>query len=157
MHIIAAKAVSFKEALAPQYIVYQRQTVANAGVMAKALQDKGFRLISGGTDNHLMLVDLRPKKLTGKLAEKLLDEVGITANKNAIPFDPENNNTTSGIRLGTPATTTRGMKEGEMLRIVEIIDYVLSNPEDEQVKTKARAMVRELTDSFPTFAEEWMV
>jgi len=157
MHVIAAKAVSFKEALSPQYKVYQRQTVLNAGVMAKALQEKGFRLISGGTDNHLMLVDLRPKKLTGKRAEKLLDEVGITANKNAIPFDPENNNTTSGIRLGAPATTTRGMKEAEMLRIVEIIDFVLSNPDDEQVKDKARTMVRELTSSFPTFAEEWRV
>ncbi|MCL1805917.1 MAG: serine hydroxymethyltransferase [Clostridiales bacterium] len=157
MHVIAAKAVSFKEALTPQFKAYQQQIVANAQALASALQKRGFRLISGGTDNHLMLVDVRPKKLTGKAAEKLLDEVGATANKNAIPFDTENPLITSGVRMGTPATTTRGMKEGEMERIADIVDMVLSNPEDQQIMLKAKLLVRELTDSFPLFAEEWRV
>ena len=157
MHVIAAKAVAFKEALTPQFKAYQQQIIVNAQALAKALQEKGFRLISGGTDNHLMLVDVRPKKLTGKAAEKLLDEVGATANKNAIPFDTENPLITSGIRMGTPATTTRGMKEAEMARIADIVDLVLSNPEDQQAMLKAKVMVRELTDSFPLFAEEWRV
>ena len=157
MHVIAAKAVSFKEALAPQFKAYQRQIVDNAQALAKALQDRGYRLCSGGTDNHLMLVDLRPKKLTGKAAEKILDEVGATANKNAIPFDPENPLITSGIRMGTPAVTTRGMKEAEMAQIADIVDLVLSNPEDKVVMDKAKVMVRELTDRFPVFAEEWRV
>ena len=155
MHVIAAKAVSFGEALAPQYKVYQQQIVDNAKTMAEALQSKGYRLISGGTDNHLMLVDLRSKDLTGKKAEALLDEVGITVNKNAIPFDPKSKNTTSGIRLGTPAVTTRGMKKAEIAAIAETIDLVLSNPEDEQAKSKAKEQVRTLTDSFPVFADEW--
>ncbi|MDR0468514.1 MAG: serine hydroxymethyltransferase [Peptococcaceae bacterium] len=157
MHIIAAKAVSFKEALAPQFKAYQQQIIDNAQVLAKALLEKGFRLCSGGTDNHLRLIDLRQKKLTGKIAEKLLDDIGVTANKNAIPFDPENPFITSGIRIGTPATTTRGMKEAEMIRIAEVIDLVLSNPEDKQAMEKAGAMVRDLTGSFPIFAEEWRI
>jgi glycine hydroxymethyltransferase len=155
MHVIAAKAVMLKEALSPGFKSYQRQIIANAQALANALLQKGFRLVSGGTDTHLMLVDVRPKKLTGKQSEQLLDEIGITANKNAIPFDPENANTTSGIRLGTPATTTRGMKEADMETIAEIIDLVLSNPTSGQAKDKAKAMVKELTGSFPIFADEW--
>ncbi len=155
MHVIAAKAMSFKEALAPQFTVYQQQIINNAQVLAKELTDKGFRLVSGGTDNHLMLVDLRPKKLTGKVAEKLLDEAGITVNKNAIPFDPESPFVTSGIRIGTPATTTRGMKETDMAVIAEIIDLVLSNPEDSGILNKAKVMVADLTKGFPIFAEQW--
>lgn len=155
MHVIAAKAVMLKEALSPGFKSYQRQIIANAQALANALLLKGFRLVSGGTDTHLMLVDVRPKKLTGKQSEQLLDEIGITANKNAIPFDPENANTTSGIRLGTPATTTRGMKEADMETIAEIIDLVLSNPTSGQAKDKAKAMVKELTGSFPIFADEW--
>jgi len=155
MHVIAAKAMSFKEALSPQFKVYQQQIINNAQVLAKELTAKGFRLVSGGTDNHLMLVDLRPKKLTGKVAEKLLDEAGITVNKNAIPFDPESPFVTSGIRIGTPATTTRGMKETDMTAIAEIIDLVLSNPEDSGILNKARIMVTDLTSGFPIFAEQW--
>lgn len=155
MHVIAAKAMSFKEALSPQFTVYQQQIINNAQVLAKELTAKGFRLVSGGTDNHLMLVDLRPKKLTGKVAEKLLDEAGITVNKNAIPFDPESPFVTSGIRIGTPATTTRGMKETDMAVIAEIIDLVLSNPEDSGVLNKAKMMVTDLTKDFPIFAEQW--
>ena len=155
MHIIAAKAVAFHEALAPQFKLYQKQIIDNAQALAKALVAKGFRLVSGGTDNHLMLVDLRPKKMTGRVSEVLLDEAGVTTNKNAIPFDPENPNTTSGIRLGTPATATRGMKEAEMETIAEIMDFVLTNHEDAQAMKKAKAMVAELTGRFPIFAEEW--
>lgn len=155
MHVIAAKAMSFKEALSPQFKVYQQQIINNAQVLAKELTAKGFRLVSGGTDNHLMLVDLRPKKLTGKVAEKLLDEAGITVNKNAIPFDPESPFVTSGVRIGTPATTTRGMKETDMATIAEIIDLVLSNPEDSGILSKARIMVNDLTGGFPIFAEQW--
>ncbi len=155
MHVIAAKAMSFKEALSPQFKVYQQQIINNAQVLAKELTAKGFRLVSGGTDNHLMLVDLRPKKLTGKVAEKLLDEAGITVNKNAIPFDPESPFVTSGVRIGTPATTTRGMRETDMATIAEIIDLVLSNPEDSGVLSKARIMVSDLTGGFPIFAEQW--
>ena len=157
MHIIAAKAVAFGEALSPKFTAYQRQILANAQAFAKALQEKGFRLVSGGTDNHLMLADLRPKNITGKLGENLLDEAGITVNKNAIPFDPASANTTSGIRLGTPATTTRGMKETEMAAIADIIDMVLSRPDDLQAREKARAKAGELTAGFPTFADEWRV
>ena len=155
MHVIAAKAVAFHEAMAPRFKAYQQQIVRNAGVLAKALQERGFRLTSGGTDNHLMLVDLRPKKLTGMRGEKLLDEAGVTVNKNAIPFDPESAFVTSGIRIGTPATTTRGMKEAEMAVIAEIIDLVLSNPDDAGAMGKAKGMVKELTGSFPTFADQW--
>ena len=155
MHIIAAKAVALKEALSPQFKVYQQQVIDNAQALAKALQEKGFRLISGGTDNHLMLVDLRPKNITGVKSEKLLDEAAITANKNAIPYDPKGANIASGIRLGTPATTTRGMKEAEMQAIAEIIDLVLSNPDNEAAMREAKAATAKLTDSFPTFAEHW--
>ncbi len=157
MHIIAAKAVAFHEALQPQFKVYQQQIINNAQALAKALQGRGFRLTSGGTDNHLMLVDLRSRNITGSKAQTLLDEVGVTVNKNLIPFDPRKSTTTSGVRVGTPATTTRGMKEAEMEIIAEIIDIALSNPNDEASLSKARSMAAELTGKFPTFAQEWRV
>jgi len=155
MHVIAAKAIALKEALTPQFKVYQSQVLDNAKALAEALKERGFRIISGGTDNHLLLVDVRPKGLTGKKAEKLLDEARITVNKNAIPFDPESPFVTSGIRIGTPAVTTRGMKEEEMVTIAEIMDMVLSNPEDGETVNKAAARVRELADRFPIFSNDW--
>ena len=155
MHVIAAKAMAFKEALSPQFKTYQRQIICNAQVLAHELTGRGFRLVSGGTDNHLMLVDLRPKNITGKEAERLLDEAGVTVNKNAIPNDPESPFVTSGIRIGTPATTTRGMKEADMARIAEIIDLVISEREKPETLEKARAMVKELTGRFPIYADEW--
>ena len=155
MHVIAAKAMAFKEALSSQFKNYQQQIICNAQVLAHELTDRGFRLVSGGTDNHLMLVDLRPKNITGKAAEKLLDEAGVTVNKNAIPNDPESPFVTSGIRIGTPATTTRGMKEGDMAKIAEIIDLVISQRENPGTLEKAREMVKELTGRFPIYAEEW--
>ena len=155
MHVIAAKAMAFKEALSPQFKTYQRQIICNAQVLAHELTGRGFRLVSGGTDNHLMLVDLRPKNITGKVAERLLDEAGVTVNKNAIPNDPESPFVTSGIRIGTPATTTRGMKEADMARIAEIIDLVISEREKPETLEKARAMVKELTGRFPIYADEW--
>ena len=155
MHVIAAKAMAFKEALSSQFTNYQQQIICNAQVLAHELTGRGFRLVSGGTDNHLMLVDLRPKNITGKAAEKLLDEAGVTVNKNAIPNDPESPFVTSGIRIGTPATTTRGMKEGDMAKIAEIIDLVISQRENPGTLEKAREMVKELTGRFPIYAEEW--
>lgn len=155
MHVIAAKAVAFKEALNPSFKIYQQQIVKNAQVLAAGLTEKGFRLVSGGTDNHLMLVDLQNKDITGKEAEHLLDEAGVTVNKNAIPFDPQSPFVTSGIRIGTPATTTRGMKEEEMKIIAEIIDLVISKRDDAAAQAKARTMVKELTGRFPVFAKEW--
>ena len=114
MHVIAAKAVCFKEALNPEFKIYQQNIVNNAAALAAALKDNGFRLVSGGTDNHLILLDVRPKKLTGKDAEAILESVNITVNKNTIPFDPEKPMITSGIRIGTPALTSRGMKVDDM-------------------------------------------
>ncbi|MDP2872382.1 MAG: serine hydroxymethyltransferase, partial [Bacillota bacterium] len=147
MHIIAAKAVAFKEALTPEFRSYQQQIVRNAAALAAALQSEGLRLVSGGTDNHLMLVDLRSKGINGRQAEKLLDASGITVNKNTIPFDPEPPMRTSGIRLGTPAVTTRGMKEPEMAEIAKLISGVLGGVSAEE--TKAR--VAELLARFPLY------
>lgn len=130
MHVIAAKAVCFKEAMEDSFKIYQQQVLTNAKTLAKELNDKGFRIVSGGTDNHLMLVDLRNKGLTGKEAEKLLDEIHITTNKNTIPYDPQSPFVTSGLRIGTPAATTRGMKEAEMIELAGIIDNALSKNED---------------------------
>ncbi|MDW8344885.1 MAG: ribose 5-phosphate isomerase B [Verrucomicrobiae bacterium] len=149
MHVIAAKAVCFREAMQPAFKEYQQQIVRNARALAAALQRRGFRIVSGGTDNHLMLVDLRPRKLTGKVAQEALDRAGITCNKNLIPFDPEKPLVTSGIRLGTPAVTTRGMKEAEMELIAGFIDEVLQAPGDDAVAQRVRAKVRELTAQFP--------
>lgn len=146
-HVIAAKAVCFKEALSPEFKEYQKQVVANAKALAKALIEKGFDLVSGGTDNHLILVDLRSKNITGKEAEHLLDEAHVTCNKNSIPFDPENFLTTSGIRLGTPAVTTRGMKEEDMVEIANIMDMVLTHKDIE----KARELSVKLTQKYPIY------
>jgi glycine hydroxymethyltransferase len=149
MHVIAAKAVAFGEAMQPSFIAYQKQVRANAQVLAKTLIEAGLRLVSGGTDNHLLLVDLRPKGYTGKEAEYLLDEAGITCNKNAVPFDPQKPAITSGIRLGTAAITTRGLKEAEVEQVGKAIAMTLSH--DEALLAKARAIVKELTDAFPLY------
>jgi glycine hydroxymethyltransferase len=149
MHIIAAKAVCFLEAMKPEFKDYQRQIVKNAQALAAALTARGFRIVSGGTDNHLMLVDLRPKKLTGKIAQEALDRAGITTNKNLIPYDSEKPLVTSGIRLGTPAVTTRGMKEPEMDLIAALITEVLEKPEDAALQASVKAKVRALTAKFP--------
>lgn len=149
MHVIAAKAVCFKEAMEPGFKDYQEQVIKNAQALAKALNAKGFDLVSGGTDNHLVLVKLVNKNITGKLAEKLLDDANITTNKNTIPNDPQSPFVTSGLRLGTPAMTTRGFKEEDVLKTVEAISLVLDNPEDEAAHDKARAIVKELCDKHP--------
>ncbi|MFC1767821.1 serine hydroxymethyltransferase [Candidatus Margulisiibacteriota bacterium] len=151
MHVIAAKAVSFKEAMKPEFKTYQKQIVRNAKALAAALTKKGFRLVSGGTDNHLLLIDLRQYKLTGKVAEKLLDDVGITVNKNTIPFDPESPFVTSGLRVGTPALTTRGMKEKEMELIASFFHEILTDPDSESVRKKVVGDVKELCTKFPLY------
>lgn len=153
-HVIAAKAVSFGEALDPSYKVYQAQVKKNAAVMAQAFMDKGYKVVSGGTDNHSMLIDLRPKfpELTGKLAERVLVEADITTNKNMVPFDSRSPFLTSGLRFGTPAITTRGAKEPLMGEIVEMIDTVLSNPEDGQVIKAVREKVNGIMKEYPLFA-----
>lgn len=152
MHVIAAKAVAFKEAMDPSFKDYQNQVLKNAKQLAQSLMEKGYRLVSGGTDTHLMLVDLRSKNLTGKIAEKALDKAGITVNKNTIPFDPEKPFVTSGIRIGTPAMTTRGMKEDEMKKIATFIDRVLSNIENEEKINMVKEEVKEFTSSFKLFS-----
>jgi glycine hydroxymethyltransferase len=152
MHIIAAKAVCFKEALQPSFKEYQAQIVANAKTLAEELMARGYRLVSGGTDNHLMLVDLRPQEMTGKEAQALLEECGITVNKNTIPFDPQKPFVTSGIRIGTPAVTTRGMKEKEMREIARFIDEGLKARGDEARRRQIREEVREFCSQFPLFA-----
>jgi glycine hydroxymethyltransferase len=154
MHIIAAKAVAFQEALAPEFTSYQRQIVANARALAEALQGHGFRLVSGGTDTHLVLIDLTSRGLTGKAAETALDRSGITVNKNAIPFDKEKPAVTSGIRLGTPAVTTRGMREREMRQIADLIAGVLADVENGATQAKVAAQVKELCGSFPLYREQ---
>ncbi len=133
MHVIAAKAVCFKEVMDDSFVAYQQQVLKNSKSLAKELSDKGFRIVSGGTDNHLMLLDLRNKELTGKEAEKLLDEIHITTNKNTIPYDPQSPFVTSGLRIGTPAVTTRGMKEDDMIELACIIDGALSKKEDQSL------------------------
>ena len=149
-HVIAAKAVAFGEALTDEFKAYSRRVVDNAQTLASALINRGFAIVSGGTDTHLMLVDLRPKNLTGKVAEKLLDQAGITVNKNTIPDDPQSPFVTSGIRLGTPALTTRGMGRGEMERVAELIDRALTR-QDEATLARVREEVGELTSSFPLY------
>ena len=148
-HVVAAKAVSFFEALQPAFTRYQEQVVQNAKALAAGLQRRGFTIVSGGTDNHLMLVDLRSKGITGKKAETRLDQVGVTCNKNAIPFDPEKPFVTSGIRLGTPAVTTRGMQEDDMDRIAQIIDWTVSDFEGR--KEEARRAVQLLSEQYPLY------
>ncbi|MCR4438908.1 MAG: serine hydroxymethyltransferase [bacterium] len=155
MHVIAAKAVAFKEALEPEFKTYSAQVIANAKALANALMERGYHIVSGGTDSHLMLVDLRNKGLTGRDAEKALEQAGITVNKNMVPFDEQSPFVTSGIRLGSPALTTRGMKESEMVDIAELIDRVLSHMGDEKVYGQVKGAVRELCARFPlyTFVE----
>ena len=153
MHIIAAKAVSFKEAAEPSFAEYQRQIVANAAALARALSDAGFRLVSGGTDNHLMLVDVFSKGITGKVAEAALGKAGITVNKNAIPFDQNPPMVASGIRVGTPAVTTRGMREGEMGLIAELVTRALKTPDDDGALSRIRAEVEALCRKFPLYPE----
>jgi len=148
---IASKAVCFKLAGEPAFKEYAAQVVKNASALANALTERGFRIVSGGTDNHLMLVDLRPKGITGKKAENLLGEAGITTNKNAIPFDPEKPMVTSGLRFGTAAVTSRGMKEPEMVLIADAIDRVLSAPDDPSSREAIKAKMADLGDSFPLY------
>jgi glycine hydroxymethyltransferase len=150
-HVIAAKAVAFKEALEPAFTVYCKQIVKNAQALAGALAGKGYQLVSGGTDNHLMLVDLRNKGLTGKVAEKALDVAGITVNKNTVPKETQSPFVTSGVRIGTPAVTTRGMREGEMAQIATLIDRVLTAPEDLSLAAKVREEVKALAGRFPLY------
>lgn len=151
MHIIAAKAVAFKEALSEEFKEYQRQIALNAKKLASTLAANGFRIVSGGTDTHLMLVDVKSKGFTGKEVQHLLDEVRITANKNMIPFDKETAFNASGIRLGTPAVTTRGMKEAEMAEIAKCIDRALAAPKDENNLNAVRNVVQDLTERFPLY------
>jgi glycine hydroxymethyltransferase len=149
MHVIAAKAVALKEALLPSFKTYQQQVIANAQKMAASLQAEGFRIVSAGTDNHLMLVDLRPIDVTGKAAQEGLDGVNITVNKNGIPFDPAKPAITSGIRIGTPATTTRGFGEAEMEEIAKIIGQTLRNLDNQEIMDEARRRVAAITERFP--------
>ena len=151
MHVIAAKAVAFGEALQPEFKVYAQQVIDNAKALAAALQEKGLTIVSGGTDTHVMLVDVRNTGLTGKEAEHLLDEVGITCNKNTIPFDPASPFVTSGIRLGTPALTTRGLQVKDMEEIADIIATVLKNPEDKAVHEAASKRVAALCEAYPLY------
>jgi len=151
-HVIAAKAVAFGEALTSDFHAYARRVVENAKTLAAALVERGFAIVSGGTDTHLMLVDLRPKGLTGKVAEKTLDQAGITVNKNTIPDDPQSPFVTSGVRIGTPAITTRGMGTAEMVRVAELIDRALTQP-DEATLSRVKAEVEELASAFPLYSQ----
>ncbi|KHE66835.1 serine hydroxymethyltransferase [Halobacillus sp. BBL2006] len=151
MHVIAAKAVSFKEALQPEFKQYSRQIIANAKRLGESLIEKGVDIVSKGTDNHLLLLDLRNKGLTGKVVEKALDDIGITTNKNTIPYDPESPFVTSGIRIGTAAVTSRGFKEKEMEEIADLIAFTLENHEDEEKMKEAKERVHQLTSRFPLY------
>jgi glycine hydroxymethyltransferase len=151
MHIIAAKAICFKEALTEEFKEYQLQVLKNAKVLETELKSRGFQLVSGGTDTHLLLLNLTNKNITGKLAERLLDEANITTNKNTVPNDPNGPFVTSGIRIGSPAVTTRGFKEKEMILVAEAISLIIDNPEDEESKKKAISIVKELCDKHPLY------
>jgi glycine hydroxymethyltransferase len=153
MHVIAAKAVAFREALAPGWRAYQQGIVANARALAAALLTRGYRLVTGGTDTHLILVDLSPRNVTGKDAQEALDRAWITVNKNTVPFETKSPMVTSGIRIGTPAVTTRGMGEPEMERIAALIDRVLSSPGSGPVEAAVRGEVQELTSRFPLYPD----
>jgi glycine hydroxymethyltransferase len=155
MHIIAAKAVAFKEALAPNFRRYQEQIVANSRALAREFIKRGYRLVAGGTDTHLVLIDLTATGFTGKEAEEALNQAGIAVNKNAIPFDQHPPTITSGIRVGTPAVTTRGMKEQEMEIIADLMHQALTDIRDEARLIKLEAQVQELCRNFPLFADEW--
>ena len=153
MHVIAAKAVSFKEAMSQEFVVYQQQVVKNSQALAAALIHHGFRLVSGGSDNHLILVDLTNKDITGKQAEEILESAGLTVNKNAVPFDTESRFVTGGIRIGTPAVTSRGLKEHEMRQIAQWMNRAILNHRDEQEIRKIRSEVRELCERFPIYPD----
>ncbi len=153
MHIIAAKAVCFGEALKPEFKTYQKQVKANAKMLAKTLQDKGYQIVAGGTDCHLLCVDLRSKNITGREAEIALDKAGITCNKNTIPYDPQKPMITSGIRLGTPAVTTRGMKEKEMITIADFIDEVINNHTNEEKLKEISLKVEKFLSAYPLYKE----
>ncbi len=153
MHIIAAKAVAFNEALQPSFTDYAKQVIENAATLGETLLKEGASLVSGGTDNHIVLLDVRPWNLTGKEAEKLLEEAGITVNKNTIPYDPEKPFVTSGIRMGTAALTTRGMKQEEMVKIGEVIAAVLKSKGDKVVLEQAKEKTKAICDAFPLFQQ----
>ena len=153
MNVIAAKAVSFKLAMEPSFNEYQKQIIINAKALAGELTGYGFELASGGTDNHMMLIDLRNKKLTGKVMEHALNEAGLTVNKNSVPFDTEKPMVTSGIRIGTPAVTTRGFKEPEMKRIAAWVDLISKDVENEALLKTIKAEVKELCSSFPLYPD----
>jgi glycine hydroxymethyltransferase len=153
MHVIAAKAVGLKENLEPEYREYCLRIIRNAQALAGSLIEHGYSLISGGTDNHLMLVDLTDKNLTGKAATSALEKAGITVNKNMVPFDTKSPMVTSGIRIGTPAITTRGMNEAEMRKIADLIHQTLQDPENEATLLGVKNQVRELCDAFPIYRE----
>lgn len=153
MHVIAAKAVAFKEALEGEFKTYAEQVIKNAQTLANKLTSYGFKIISGGTDNHLMLIDLRNKNMTGKQAQEMLDEIGITCNKNAVPFDDKSPLITSGIRLGTPALTTRGMKEKDMEIVSGIINDIISNPQNEDIKKDVMQRIEDITAEYPLYPE----
>jgi glycine hydroxymethyltransferase len=152
MHVIAAKAVALKEALAPEFKVYQQQIVKNAAMLAEGLKERGFRLVSGGTDNHLMLIDFTGTEMTGKIAEEALDKAGITVNKNTVPFETRSPFVTSGIRIGTPAATTHGLKEPEMKEIASFIAEALQNYADEAKLAEINGRVNSLMKRFPMYA-----
>ena len=152
-HVIAAKAVGFGENLSEDFKSYGQQVISNAQAMAKSFVNRGYNLISGGTDNHLMLIDLRNKNLTGKKAQETLDKAHITLNKNAVPFDDKSPFVTSGIRVGVPAVTTRGMKESHMETVVEMIDKILMNADDEKMIASVRADVKDFMKQFPLYPE----
>ena len=151
MHIVAAKAVALKEALAPEFRAYQQQIVANARALSARLTERGFRIVSGGTDNHLFLVDVASAGTTGKVAEKSLEDAAITVNKNTIPYDPNPPLVASGVRMGTAALTTRGMREDEMAQVGDFIAEVLQAPEEAKVQEDVRAKVRALCERFPLY------
>lgn len=153
MHVIAAKAVAFKEAMSDEFKTYQKQIVKNAKALAAELTAQGFTLVSGGTDNHLMLVDVRAQNLTGKVAERLLDDVDVTVNKNTIPFDPASPFVTSGVRIGTPALTSQGFLEDDFREVGAIIALALQNPDSEESKDEARRRVAALCSKYPLYAE----
>ena len=148
MHVIAAKAVSFKEALLPEFTLYQQQVIKNAEKLAEALNEYGYQLVSGGTENHLLLVDLRNKNLTGKEAEETLDSIGITVNKNAVPYDTQSPLITSGLRLGTPAVTSRGMQEEEMKTIAGLINRALEKRRDQKALKEVQDQVSQLCQEY---------
>src|SRR5699024_1514164 len=151
MHVIAAKAVSFKEALSDDFKTYTKNIVKNAKLLSDALTEEGIRIVSGGTDNHLLLLDVTPLNLTGNVAEEVLDQIGITTNKNTIPFDTESPFITSGVRIGTAAVTTRGFGEEEIKEIASIMSLTLKNPDDEAVLKEAEKRVLDLTSKFPLY------